>query len=132
MPGLRKAVRAALKVRTAHVVLDLNAVELCDESSLILAWVRSVLARQGASLSLVTASHASISWLRESGHDTYRVLPTVPLAVGVAGGVSPAPAAARAAPAGRAVARQLVVLRWRPHWSCGRSPALRRGVGVAS
>ncbi|HEX3003540.1 MAG TPA: STAS domain-containing protein [Angustibacter sp.] len=101
VPALRKAVRAALKVRTAHVVLDLNAAELCDESALILAWVRSVLARQGASLSLVTASHTSISWLHEFGHDAYRVLPTVPLAVGVAGGVSPRRQ--------RLVPRQLVV-----------------------
>ncbi|KQX69744.1 hypothetical protein [Angustibacter sp. Root456] len=99
--ALRKAVQAALKVRTAHVVLDVNGAELGQESVLVLGWIRAVLARQGASLSLVTASHASISWLQEFGHDAYRVLPTVPLAVGVAGGVSPRRQ--------RLVPRQLVV-----------------------
>ncbi|MGN6299698.1 MAG: hypothetical protein ACTHN8_01230 [Angustibacter sp.] len=99
--ALRKAVQAALKVRTAHVVLDVNGAELGDESGLVLTWIRTVLARQGAALSLVTASHASISWLHEVGEDAYPVLPTVPLAVGLAGGVSPRQQ--------RLVPRQLVV-----------------------
>ena len=88
VPVLSKAVRAAVKVRTGHVVLDLDHALLGDESALVLAWVRAVLARQGTTLSLVTASHASISRLTEPP-DAYVVLPTVALAVAVAGGVSP-------------------------------------------
>lgn len=94
LPVLRRAVEAALKVRTSRVVVDLNDAQLCAESAFVLRWVRSTLARQGASLTLVSAEHASLTWLHEEGHDAYRVLPTVPLAVGVAAGTAMRPQAA--------------------------------------
>jgi hypothetical protein len=87
LPALRRAVRAALKVRTARAVVDLEGALLGEDSAPVLRWIRSALARHGgSSFLLVTASHASLTWLHEAGHDDYRVLPTVPLAVGVAAG----------------------------------------------
>lgn len=82
MPVLRQAVGAALKVRTPRAVVDLEETVLDDESALVLSWIRTALARHGASITLVTASHESLTWLHELAGDAYQVLPTVSLAVG--------------------------------------------------
>jgi anti-anti-sigma factor len=85
LPACRHAVDAAVKVRTSRVVLDLNGVTFGDASAGVLRLIRQSLARRGATLSIVAASHEATTWLQEADPESaYRVLPTVPLAVGVA------------------------------------------------
>ncbi len=89
LPACSKAVQAALKVRTARAVVDLDDALLVDGSAQVLQRIKDFFARRGVTMTLVTASHESLSWLHETVQERYRVLPTVPLAVGVAAGTVP-------------------------------------------